>query len=87
MKNYPKDKLIQATTVIESLLHKCEKSMLKLRYRTSQHTLLKNRIEALKIALELIESEIENKWIDNGKQKRTDQYKWTLYESDFQLLL
>ncbi|ALJ04107.1 hypothetical protein APS56_02595 [Pseudalgibacter alginicilyticus] len=67
MKNYPKDKLIQASTVIESLLHKCEKSRLKLTDRTSQHTLLKNRIEALKIALKLIESEVENKLIDNGK--------------------
>jgi len=67
MKNYPKDKSIQATTVIESLLYKCEKSMLKLTDRTSQHTLVKNRIEALKIALELIESEVENKSIDNGK--------------------
>ncbi len=35
MKNYPKDKLIQATTVIESLLHKCEKYMLKLTDKTS----------------------------------------------------
>jgi len=67
MENYPKDKLIQASTVIESLLHKCEKSRLKLTDRTSQHSLLKNRIEALKIAIELIESEVENKLIDNGK--------------------
>ncbi|GHC60680.1 hypothetical protein SAMN05421855_10869 [Ulvibacter litoralis] len=67
MENYPKDKLIQATTVIESLLHKCEKSVLKLSDRTSQYTLLKNRIEALKIAIELIENEVENKSIDNGK--------------------
>ncbi|SDF19654.1 hypothetical protein SAMN05421855_10878 [Ulvibacter litoralis] len=41
--------------------------MLKLTDRTSQHTLLKNRIEALKIALKLIESEVENKLIDYGK--------------------
>jgi len=67
MKNHTDDKLIQATTVIESLLHKCEKSVLKLSDRTSQYTLLKNRIEALKIAIELIENEVENKSIDNGK--------------------
>ncbi|WP_025762056.1 hypothetical protein [Dyadobacter tibetensis] len=67
MKNYPKDQLIQAATVIESLLNKCEKSMPKLTDRTSQHTLLKNRIEALGIALALIEREVEHKTLGNGK--------------------
>ncbi|MET4081536.1 hypothetical protein ABIB40_001485 [Pedobacter sp. UYP30] len=53
--------LDKATIVIKSLLNKCEKSLQKLTNGTSQHTLLINRIEALKIALTLIEKEILNK--------------------------
>lgn len=60
MSSYPKEELSKATIVIESLIHKCEKSLVKLTDTTSQHTLLSNRIESLKIALDLIEREIEN---------------------------
>ncbi len=65
MENYPKEKLIKATPVIKSLIHKCEKSLQKLSDGTSQHTLLCNRIEALKIALDLIEHQIEDLQMSN----------------------
>lgn len=59
MENDPHEKLIKATTIIESLINKCEKSLQKIADKTSQHTLLTNRIEALKIALELIKKEMK----------------------------
>lgn len=59
MENDSQEKLIRATTVIESLIHKCEKSLQKIAGKTSQHALLTNRIEALKIALNLIEKEMK----------------------------
>lgn len=58
---YSEDNLVQALKTITSLLHKCEKSLEKITDRTSQKTLLVNRIEALKIAFTLIEREMENK--------------------------
>ena len=47
--------LSEALRSIESTLSKCEKTLPKLREGTSQHTLLKRRIEAFRISIELIE--------------------------------
>ncbi|SHM58816.1 hypothetical protein SAMN05444266_10999 [Chitinophaga jiangningensis] len=59
MESFSELDLIQATIVITSLTHKCEKSLEKLTERNSQQTLLINRIKGLKIALALIQKEIE----------------------------
>ena len=58
MKQYTPTDLTEALRPIQSLISKCEKVEPKLRPGTSQSTLLKNRIRALKIATELIEAEI-----------------------------
>jgi hypothetical protein len=59
MEAYSKLELTQASIVINSLTHKCEKSLEKLTEKNSQQTLLINRIKGLKIALALIQREIE----------------------------
>lgn len=41
-------------TTLSSLLHKCEKSLEKLTKGTAQHTLLTNRIHALRVAIDLM---------------------------------
>ncbi|MBP7041032.1 MAG: hypothetical protein KBA92_08815 [Anaerolineaceae bacterium] len=53
------ESLTQALRCIDSLLEKCEKAQVKFAAGTSQHTLLKNRISALRIASSLIAREIE----------------------------
>jgi len=59
MEDYSELELTQASIVITSLTHKCEKSLEKLTEKNSQQTLLINRIKGLKIALALIQREIE----------------------------
>ncbi|ERJ58997.1 hypothetical protein M472_09465 [Sphingobacterium paucimobilis HER1398] len=61
MREYPEDKLIKARAALESLLHKCEKSLQKKTDGTSQYTLLVNRIEALQIVLYRISKEMKGK--------------------------
>jgi hypothetical protein len=51
--------LVEAVRAIESTIGKCEKALLKLREGSSQHTLTKRRIAAFRIAVGLIEREIE----------------------------
>ena len=51
--------LREALRAIESTLNKCEKAQAKLREGTSQHTLIKRRIEAFRIASMLIKEKIE----------------------------
>ncbi len=58
MEQYTPTDLAEALRAIQSLISKCEKVEPKLRPGTSQATLLKNRIRALKIAAELLEAEI-----------------------------
>ncbi|MCL2578907.1 MAG: hypothetical protein FWE32_02630 [Oscillospiraceae bacterium] len=55
MQNFTDKELEDAGRAIGSLLHKCEKAGEKLAAGTSQHTLLINRIKALKVAAALIE--------------------------------
>jgi hypothetical protein len=50
--------LSEALRSIESTLSKCEKALLKLREGTPQHTLTTRRIEAFKIAVELIKEKM-----------------------------
>ncbi|HOA21896.1 MAG TPA: hypothetical protein PKL82_05355 [Anaerolineaceae bacterium] len=59
MAEFNREALTQALRSINSLLDKCEKVQRKFNAGTSQHTLLKNRIEALRIASALIAREIE----------------------------
>lgn len=51
--------LREALRAINSTISKCEKAQLKLREGTPQHTLTKRRIEAFRIAVSLIEKELE----------------------------
>ncbi len=50
--------LSEALRSIESTLSKCEKALLNLREGTPQHTLTTRRIEAFKIAVELIKEKL-----------------------------
>lgn len=58
MSTYTKDELIEAKISLNSTLSKCEKAILKLKVHSSQHTLMIRRIEALRIAVTLIEAKI-----------------------------
>ena len=53
------EQLKEALRAITSLLNKCEKAQLRFVPGTSQHTLLKNRINALRLSSELITKAIE----------------------------
>ena len=52
--------LQEALRAIKSTISKCEKAFTKLAEGTSQHTLMKRRLAAFYIAVELIEKELEN---------------------------
>lgn len=54
MKKYSKDEFSDALQVVSSTICKCEKIQPKFAERTSQHTLLKNRIKAMYISKALI---------------------------------
>jgi len=58
MSNYAGSELDEAFKAISSVQSKCKKAFVKLEQGTPQHTLLKRRIEAFHIALELIEHEL-----------------------------
>jgi hypothetical protein len=59
MDNYSKEELEEALRAITSLISKCEKAQEKLTQGTSQWTLLKNRIKALRISSTLISKALE----------------------------
>ena len=59
MDNYTKEELEEAIRAITSLISKCEKAQKKLSQGTSQWTLLKNRIKALRISCSLITKALE----------------------------
>lgn len=59
MENYTKEELEEALRAITSLINKCEKAQEKLSQGTSQWTLLKNRIKALRISSSLINKALE----------------------------
>lgn len=59
MKDYTMEELEEALRAISSLISKCEKAQEKLVQGTSQWTLLKNRLKALRIASALITKSLE----------------------------
>jgi hypothetical protein len=56
---YGRQELEEAREALASTLRKCEKVQANAKLGTSQQTLLVRRIKALKIALSLIEREME----------------------------
>ncbi len=54
MEKYTREELVEALQVVSSTISKCEKAQLKFVHSTPQHTLLRNRIEALYISKLLI---------------------------------
>lgn len=63
MNNYSRAELEEAVKSLTSTLSKCEKSFEKLEEGTSQHTLMKRRIKAFCISLELV----QNKFADSDE--------------------
>ena len=53
-----KEELTETLFVIASIVGRCENAQTKFREGTSQHTLLKNRIRALYLSKELVETEL-----------------------------
>lgn len=58
MDKYNKEDLQDTLKVVNSLLNKCIKAKTSIKEKSSQETLLVNRIKALQIAVELIEIEL-----------------------------
>lgn len=59
MSEYTAAELEQALRAIRSLISKCEKVQPKLKQGSSQWSLLRNRIAALRIAASLMERELD----------------------------
>jgi hypothetical protein len=59
MEYYSKKELDDVVHLISSTISKCEKTKLKFKEGTSQHSLLKNRIKALNISKDLIENDCD----------------------------
>ena len=51
--------MVVSFNTFDSMLHKCEKALLKLTPGKSRHTLTARRIKAFQIALVLIDRELE----------------------------
>lgn len=60
MSKYTKAELEEAKTALASTLHKCEKIDEGKKLGKSQQTLLDRRIKALRLALDLINREMDN---------------------------
>lgn len=56
---FTRDDLEAAVRALASTLGKCEKALPRLKAGSSQHTLLTRRIDALRIALVLLERELD----------------------------
>jgi len=54
MERYTREEIEEAERALRSLLQKCERAQEKLASGTTQHTLMQNRIRALRVALSLI---------------------------------
>ena len=77
MSEYHVEDLQDTLKVINSLLNKCRKAKTSVKEKSSQHTLLVNRINALQVAVGLIEVELFEKLklrnsnnIENSKMKQ-----------------
>lgn len=60
MTEFSSTELQEALRSLASTLGKCEKALTKLQVGTSQHTLLKRRIQSFHIAIALIKQTLEN---------------------------
>jgi len=58
MTTYAREELEEAIEAIVSTISKCEKVLPKLKENSAQQTLLKRRIKALQISVDLIEREL-----------------------------
>ena len=66
---YTREELAEARRSIDSTLRKCEKALEKLRPGTSPHTLTVRRIRAFRIALALIDREMDGTEIHGSEGK------------------
>ena len=66
---YTREELAEARRSIDSTLRKCEKALEKLRPATSPHTLTGRRIRAFRIALALIDREMDGTEIPGPEGK------------------
>lgn len=57
MDKYTKEEVAEALNTLNSFIRRCEKAQQKVVDGTSQHTLLKNRLQALYIVKSLVEGE------------------------------
>lgn len=57
MNQYTQQELEEAVIVITSIICRCEKAQIKFKEGSSQHSLLRNRIKAMKISKLLIEGD------------------------------
>ena len=60
MATYAKEELEEALRAIVSTINKCEKIIPKLKENSAQQTLLKRRIKALQISVDLINRELSD---------------------------
>lgn len=67
MTTFTRPELQEARRAIASLLYKCEKVQPKLSASPSQATLLRRRIEALRISLSLIDRELAQAEDSDGR--------------------
>lgn len=73
MTNYSNDAYLNAIKELDKSIHKCEGIHPKFKVGTSQHTLLINRIKALKICKSLIEDKINISSNVNYTKKELDE--------------
>lgn len=59
MIKYSEKELEEALNALNSTLSKCEKAMPKLKESSAQHTLMVRRINSFRIAIALVERELE----------------------------
>lgn len=78
MKDYTEKQLIEALKEVSSIISKCEKMQIKFAPRTSQHTLLKNRLKAMYISKLLIETKLSE-----SEQTSPDQADESVVKSEF----
>lgn len=69
MGDFSQEELAEALCAINSTISKCEKALPKLREGSSQHTLTIRRIKAFKIAVDLLNREID---VMNAEKKASD---------------
>ena len=62
MAAFAREELEEALRAIISTINKCEKVLPRLKENSAQQTLLKRRIKALQISVELIERELSKEY-------------------------